>query len=95
MEIVWAEFLDEIGEPFVSDWWEAGFMGGISCRPGSVTADGGTIDEHWHVIFANRVFSTASDVTGRVWVDKQTGHCNVWVNEDYEPREKTCYRTAY
>jgi hypothetical protein len=84
MEIAWAAFLDELGEPYIPDWHDVGFIASTSHRKSQQSPEG-SLDEHWHVLFFSLPITLPNDVAGRVWVDKQTGHCNVWINEDYEP----------
>jgi hypothetical protein len=85
MEIAWTAFLDELGEPPTPTWHGAPFCAGPCIQKGHEASDGTTVDEHWHIVFFCGGLSKVSDIAGRVWVDKQTGHCNVWINEDYEP----------
>ncbi|HYE19347.1 MAG TPA: hypothetical protein VEA69_12935 [Tepidisphaeraceae bacterium] len=83
-ELAWWAFLDEVGEPVTPCWREAGFVGShMSATATGRPCDG---DEHWRIIFFDaRAKWGPNCVAARVWVDKQTGHCNVWVNEDYDP----------
>jgi hypothetical protein len=84
IEIAWCAFLDEVGEPVTPSWREAGFIGTYLCETATGRRTDG--DEHWQIIFFDpRAKWGPSCVAARVWVDKQTGHCNVWVNEDYDP----------
>jgi hypothetical protein len=82
-ELAWWAFLDEVGEPITPSWLEAGFVS----AHGSLTATGRSYeDEYWRIIFFDsRAKWGPNCVAARVWVDKQTGHCNVWVNDDYDP----------
>ena len=80
-EIAWAAFLDEVGEPLTPDWKAFGWS--ASCiDPYARSARHAY--PFWHIVFYDPVLFPKWDVA-RVWVDRETGHCNVWVNENYEP----------
>ena len=80
-EIAWAAFLDEVGEPLVPDWRTFGWAAtNVVPYPRSAAHTYPFLQ----IVFVDPMLYPNWDVA-RVWVDKQTGHCNVWVNEKYEP----------
>lgn len=86
ISIAWFEFLYAVGEPETSRF-EVGFCAAHMSE--TSTGRSTDTDEHWQIIFIDSrawARSRAHSDVARVWVDKRTGHCNVWVNEDYDPR---------
>lgn len=85
-EIAWAAFLDAVGEPLVPNWRDAGF--GVTHLVRHRENEGHPY-EHWYVIIYDPRAPTAFPgwhfIVARVWVDKVTGHCDVWVNEAHDP----------
>jgi hypothetical protein len=80
-EMAWTAFLDEVGEPPIPNWYGTGFLVGHLVPFVGRVED----EEHWRIMIHDFRERGPNSVVACVWVAKQTGHCNVWVNESYEP----------
>jgi hypothetical protein len=82
-DIAWAAYLDALGEPFVRSL-EIGITTSLYTDTREAP-DWVPYEFYFADIRGCRPHRKFDPKIGGAWVDKRTGECRVWINEDFDP----------